>query len=211
MRTAGGLSLLSLTWAEVQVVVLHTSSVDFTSAALAQPGTCRPRWADSCRPADDRLRRCPAALPRNGQGGRDDVVAAAGDTRGGYLWHYLTYHLQAAGLGSELDELCCDLRFLAVRLRSSGPRPLAPTWPVPPPRRRAAAARDRADAHLLAPLEAARGCDHHLDQQARRVSPTSPASCPSCGGTCMPGQPGRPGRRRTFDELIATSRAAPGG
>ena len=39
----------------------------------------------------------------------------------GYLWEYLTYHLQAAGLGAELDEVCCDLRFLAVRLRRSGP------------------------------------------------------------------------------------------
>jgi WD domain, G-beta repeat len=29
--------------------------------------------------------------------------------------------LQAAGLGAELDEVCCDLRFLAVRLRRSGP------------------------------------------------------------------------------------------
>jgi len=34
---------------------------------------------------------------------------------------YLTYHLQAAGLGAELDKVCCDLRFLAVRLWRSGP------------------------------------------------------------------------------------------
>jgi hypothetical protein len=28
---------------------------------------------------------------------------------------------RAAGLESELDQLCCDLRFLAVRLRNAGP------------------------------------------------------------------------------------------
>ena len=28
----------------------------------------------------------------------------------GYLWEYLTYHLQAAELAAELDQVCCDLR-----------------------------------------------------------------------------------------------------
>src|SRR5712692_10747733 len=38
----------------------------------------------------------------------------------GYLWQYLTYHLTAAGLAAELDQVCCDLRFLAIRLRQWG-------------------------------------------------------------------------------------------
>ena len=37
-----------------------------------------------------------------------------------YLWQYLTYHLEG-GLDHELDELCCDLRFIATRLLRSSP------------------------------------------------------------------------------------------
>jgi hypothetical protein len=38
-----------------------------------------------------------------------------------YLWQYLTYDLQAAGLDAELDQVGGDLRFLADRLCRYGP------------------------------------------------------------------------------------------
>jgi len=49
------------------------------------------------------------------------VVAAAADRGFSYLSQHLTYHLQAAGLAPELDQVCSDLRFLAVRLCRWGP------------------------------------------------------------------------------------------
>ncbi len=39
----------------------------------------------------------------------------------GYLWENLLHHLEAAGEELELDRVCCDLRFLAVRLLRADP------------------------------------------------------------------------------------------
>ena len=62
--------------------------------------------------------------------------------------------MQAAGLGAEVDEVCGDLRFLAVRLRRSGPAAveadLARSGSPTAGRLRRVVAQD---AHLLGPVE----------------------------------------------------------
>ncbi len=73
---------------------------------------------------------------------------------GGYLLQHLTYHLKAAGLDAELDKVCCDLRFMAVRLSRSGPAAVESDLA-----RSAAPAARRlqrafaADAYLLRPID----------------------------------------------------------
>ena len=67
---------------------------------------------------------------------------------------YLTYHLQAADLDAELDQVCCDLRFLAIRLERSGPAAVEAdlarsSSPVAARLRRTVAQ----NAHLLSPIE----------------------------------------------------------
>jgi hypothetical protein len=108
-----GLSLLTLAWAgDVRVLVLHDVIRDFALSRLGPEGT----------------RAAHAALI---EAARGTFPAGDQDTAGwwrlpgtpglAYLWSYLTYHLEAAGLAGELDETCCDLRFLSARLRRSGP------------------------------------------------------------------------------------------
>ena len=118
-----GLSLLTLAWAgEVRVMVLHDVIRDFALSRLGPAGQAGAHAAliSAARPLTG-PGAAPGALPRNGEGGGTAWWRLPETPGCGYLWEYLTYHLQAAGLGAELDEVCGDLRFLAVRLRRSGP------------------------------------------------------------------------------------------
>ena len=118
-----GLSLLTLAWAgEVRVMVLHDVIRDFALSRLGPAGQAGAHAAliSAARPVTG-PGAAPGALPRNGEGGGTAWWRLPETPGCGYLWEYLTYHLQAAGLGAELDEVCGDLRFLAVRLRRSGP------------------------------------------------------------------------------------------
>jgi len=137
-----GLSLLTLGWAgEVRVLVLHDVIRDFALHQLGPAGTTTAHAAlmgaaRSTLPAGAAWWRLPET---------PDMA---------YLWSYLTYHLDAAGLAGELDETCCDLRFLALRLRRSGPAAvesdLAWSGSAPARRLRRAVAQN---AHLLGPIE----------------------------------------------------------
>ena len=118
-----GLSLLTLAWAgEVRVMVLHDVIRDFALSRLGPAGQAGAHAAliSAARPVTG-PGAASGALPRNGEGGGTAWWRLPETPGCGYLWEYLTYHLQAAGLGAELDEVCGDLRFLAVRLRRSGP------------------------------------------------------------------------------------------
>ena len=118
-----GLSLLTLAWAgEVRVMVLHDVIRDFALSRLGPAGRAGAHAAliSAAQPVTGDG-AASAALPRHGEGGGTAWWRLPETPGCGYLWEYLTYHLQAAGLGAELDEVCCDLRFLAVRLRRSGP------------------------------------------------------------------------------------------
>ena len=118
-----GLSLLTLAWAgEVRVMVLHDVIRDFALSRLGPAGQAGAHAAliSAARPLTG-SGAAPGALPRTGEGGGTAWWRLPETPGCGYLWEYLTYHLQAAGLGTELDEVCGDLRFLAVRLRRSGP------------------------------------------------------------------------------------------
>ena len=118
-----GLSLLTLAWAgEVRVMVLHDVIRDFALSRLDAAGQAGAHAAliSAARPVTG-PGAASGALPRNGEGGGTAWWRLPETPGCGYLWEYLTYHLQAAGLGAELDEVCGDLRFLAVRLRRSGP------------------------------------------------------------------------------------------
>ena len=118
-----GLSLLTLAWAgEVRVLVLHDVIRDFALSRLGPAGQAAAHAAliSAARPVTG-PGAASGALPRNGEGGGTAWWRLPETPGCGYLWEYLTYHLQAAGLAAELDEVCCDLRFLAVRLRRSGP------------------------------------------------------------------------------------------
>jgi WD40 repeat protein len=117
------LSLVSLAWSgQARMLILHDVIRRYAAARLGQ-GRLAAVHSDLVSAA--RTHAGPAML---GSGGRGDPVTEAaswwrlpetGQYR--YLWQYLTYHLKAAGLEAELDQVCCDLRFMAVRLRQSGP------------------------------------------------------------------------------------------
>ena len=118
-----GLSLLTLAWdGEVRVMVLHDVIRDFALSRLgpaAQAGT-HAALISAARPLTG-PGAASGAWPRTGEGGGTAWWRLPETPGCGYLWEYLTYHLQAAGLAAELDEVCGDLRFLAVRLQRSGP------------------------------------------------------------------------------------------
>ena len=117
-----GLSLLTLAWAgEIRVMVLHDVIRDFALSRLGPAGQASAHAAliSAARPMTG-PGAAPGALPRNGEGGGTAWWRLPETPDCGYLWEDLTYHLQAAGLAAELDEVCGDLRFLAVRLRRSG-------------------------------------------------------------------------------------------
>jgi hypothetical protein len=120
-----GLSLLSLAWAgDTRVMIIHDVIRDF---ALGRLGTarCAAAHAALVGVARQLAGRAPASEPDRADGylaGTDTAWWQLPETaESGYLWQNLTYHLQAAGLEQELDQVCCDLRFLAVGLRRAGP------------------------------------------------------------------------------------------
>jgi hypothetical protein len=141
-----GLSLLTLAWAgDVRVLVLHDVIRDL---ALRRLGPQRTRAARAAL-----IEAARSTLPAGDQ-------ETAGwwrlpETPGlAYLWSYLTYHLEAAGLAGELHAACCDLRFVSVRLRRWGPAAVEADLarcgsPVAGRLRRAVAQ----NAHLLGPIE----------------------------------------------------------
>lgn len=151
-----GLSLLTLRWAgPEQVLVVHDVIREFALRCLGPAGQAAAHAAllAAVRPA-----------PVPGPGSDSDAGAGSGTwwrmpqdaAYSPYLWQYLTYHLQAAGLQAELDEACTDLRFVAIRLGRSGPLAVEADLarsgsPVAARLRRAVAQ----NAHLLGPIEPA--------------------------------------------------------
>jgi hypothetical protein len=141
-----GLSLLTLAWAgDVRVLVLHDVIRDLALSRLGPEGTSAAHAA-----------LIEAARVTFFAGGQDAAAWwRVPETPGlAYLWSYLTYHLEAAGLAGELDATCCDLRFLSVRLRRSSPAAVEADLarsgsPVAGRLRRAVAQ----NAHLLGPIE----------------------------------------------------------
>ena len=155
-------------------------------AELPRPGRAgrRSRCADQRDPACDRTQCSLRSVAAERAGRRDGVVAAAGNAEYSYLWDYLTYHLKAAGLSAELDGVCCDLRFLAVRLRRSGPAAveadLARSGSPTAARLRRTVAQN---VHLLGPIEPAGSPDHRADQPSWR----QPRACrPAARGPVRP-------------------------
>ena len=108
-----GLSLLALAWAgATRVLVIHDVIRDYALSHLGPAGTTAAHAAlvSAARgilPAAERGVPAWWRLP---------------DTpESGYLWRHLTYHLKAAALGDELDQVCGDLRFISARLLRFGP------------------------------------------------------------------------------------------
>ncbi len=181
-------------------MVLHDVIRDFALSRLgpAGQGGAHAALISAARPVTG-PGVAPGALPHNGEG-RGTAWWRLPETPGcGYLWEYLTYHLQAAGLGAELDEVCGDLRFLAVRLRRSGPAAVeADLGPLGLAYRRAAAAPSRAERSPAGPGQAC-GCrDHDLHQQARRY----PRACQPAARAAV-----RPARLDSLAVLAATGSA----
>src|ERR1019366_7447534 len=135
-------------WAgEARVLVIHDVIRDFALSRLGPEGQAGAHAA-LISAARGILPRDDQAIPGWWQ------LPETADC--GYLWAYLTYHLQAAGQDAELDEVCCDLRFLAVQLLRSGPAAVEADLarsgsPTAGQLRRAVAQ----NAHLLSPAEPA--------------------------------------------------------
>ena len=153
------LSLLTLAWAgPVPVIIMHDVIRDYALHLLgsARRAVVHGALVDAARQATGP--DAAAGLPRD----REDGAEIRGrewwrlpqTADYGYLWEYLIYHLQGAGLDAELDQLCCDLRFLAIRLERSGPAAIEAdltrsTSPLAARLRRTIAQ----NAHLLSPIE----------------------------------------------------------
>jgi hypothetical protein len=119
----GGLSLLTLAWVDdMQVIVIHDAIRDFALRRLGAVGRTDAHAAliSAARHATG-PQEAEKASARDGDGGETAWWRLPQTANSGYLWQYLTYHLRGADLEAELDEVCCDLRFLAVRLNRSGP------------------------------------------------------------------------------------------
>ena len=141
------LSLLSLAGAgDSRVLLLHDVVRDFAFARLGdgQRAVVHAMLVDAARP----LARAPVSSALTEWWHLPD------DTIGGYLLGHLAYHLQGARRNPELDQVVCDLRFLAVRLIRSGPAAaeadLARSASAAAEHLRRAIARN---AHLLGPAE----------------------------------------------------------
>ena len=141
-----GLSLLTLAWSgETRIWVIHDVIRDFVLSRLGPAGvavahTALVNAAQALLPYDDHDPMGWWRLPETA-----DLA---------YIWAYLTYHLAGAHLAVELDAVCCDLRFLAIRLRRSGPAAIETdlarsSSPTAGRLRRAVAQ----NAHLMGPIE----------------------------------------------------------
>jgi WD40 repeat protein len=141
-----GLSLLTMAWAgDVRVLVLHDVIRDFALSRLGPGGT---------KAAHAVLVGAARGILPAGESGVPGWWRLPETPELAYLWSYLTYHLDAAGLAGELNATCCDLRFLSVQLRRSGPAAveadLARCGSPAAGRLRRAVAQN---AHLLSPIE----------------------------------------------------------
>ena len=149
-----GLSLVSLTWVQdVRVMILHDVIRDFTLSrlSLADRLATHAKLVGAARQV---------ASPRELERANSQAETGTAWWRMpekaefGYLWQNLTYHLKEAALEQELDRVCSDLRFIAVRLRRSGPAAveadLARSAAPSVVRLRRAIAQN---AHMLAPVD----------------------------------------------------------
>ena len=155
-----GLSLLSLAWAgNVRVMVLHDVIRDFAVSRLG-PARCAATHTMLIGTARQLAARLKPGEPKSARGSTAGSGTAwwrlPETSEFDYLWQNLTYHMQAAGLETELDQVCCDLRFLATRLRRASPAAvesdlIRSAAPIAARLRRAIAQ----NAHLLSPIEPA--------------------------------------------------------
>jgi NB-ARC domain/WD domain, G-beta repeat/APAF-1 helical domain len=153
-----GLSLASMALAgDMRVMVIHDVIRDFAARRLGGAGS-----AAAHKVLVRAARRLAGQAEAEMLGGSAQRVAGGGTAwwrlpetaETGYLWQNLTYHLKAAGLKHELDQVCCDLRFAAIRLRRSGPAAVEADLaqsaaPISRRLRRAVAQ----NGHLLGPVE----------------------------------------------------------
>ena len=197
------LSLLTLAWAgPIRVIVMHDVIRDYALHLLgsARRAVVHAALVDAARQATGP--DAAAGLPRD-----REYSAESSETEWwrlpqtanyGYLWEYLSYHLQGAGLDTELDQVCCDLRFLAIRLERSGPAAMEADLarsrsPLAARLRRTIAQ----NAHLLSPIEPADALITTLTSRLA-VSRNLPPRCQRSDPVCTPGQPGQPGLPWTF-------------
>jgi WD40 repeat protein len=113
-----GLSLISLRQSR-QVLVMHDVIRDYAARGLGGRGQAvHAALINAARSLIE-----PTSIASSGGTGAEVVpwwrLPRASDM--GYLWQYLTYHLDGAGKTRELDSLCGDLRFAATRLQHSSP------------------------------------------------------------------------------------------
>ena len=108
-----GLSLLALAWAgATQVLIIPDVIRDYALSCL---GPARITAAHAALVSAAR-RILPAA-----ERGVPAWWRLPDTPESGYLWTHLTYHLKAAALTDELDQVCGDLRFISARLLRFGP------------------------------------------------------------------------------------------
>lgn len=120
------LSLLTVTWANgTGVVVLHDVLREFALTRIdsQEQITVHIALIESSRVTAVHAAGATAEQPPGDDSQRNGTPwwRLSDTVEEGYLQQNLTYHLQAVGLQAELDRVCCDLRFLAVRLQRSGP------------------------------------------------------------------------------------------
>jgi WD40 repeat protein len=150
-----GLALLSLSWAEDErVIVLHDVIRDFAAAHLGAARRVAAHAALIKAARQLAVTGAAAGTSRSPADGGTPWWRLPESDECRYLWQNLTYHLKAADLETELDQVCCDLRFMATRLRRSGPAAVEADLsrsvaPVAARLRRAVAQ----NAHLLGPIE----------------------------------------------------------
>src|ERR1035437_3014753 len=147
-----GLSLVTLTWADdVRVMVMHDVIRDFALSRLSRRRTVAAHAAliDTARPGEGEGITDHHDWPGTPWWRLPQTPGA------GYLWQNLTYHLQAADMAAALDQVCGDLRFLAIRLRRSGPGAVETDLA-------------RSSAHVAGQLR------HVIAHNSRLLRPTSP-------------------------------------
>jgi WD40 repeat protein len=114
------LSLVSLAWAgQVRVLAMHDVIRDYAGRRLGQ-GT---QSAHAALVGEARALTRPTAPAGPGSAGAGWWRLPSDDGYG-YLWQFLAYHLEAAGMTQELEEVCGDLRFAVARLQLHGPAAL---------------------------------------------------------------------------------------
>jgi WD40 repeat protein len=118
-----GLSLLSLAWAgDMRVVVLHDVIRDYAASRLSvtRRTALHAALVDAARDLAGPVK----ADKSNGPVQAESQTAwwrLPEDPQYAYLWRNITYHLKEAELYDELNNTCCDIRFVTMKLIRSGP------------------------------------------------------------------------------------------